>query len=78
MHDVNAPSIVEAKELLQLVVSSALSCPFFSQWWRTQSEEQVTRYRMECANEAFIEKMLNPVGLWRIEELWKDGQLQRV
>ena len=53
-------------------------CILSFQWWRTQSEEGFTAYRLECGDEEFIEKMLKPTGLWRIEELWKDGQLEQV
>ena len=49
-----------------------------SQFWRTKSEEQVTDYRLEVADEHYIKKMMDPPGLWRVPELWKDGQLALV
>lgn len=63
------------EEITRVDFSYEIDDPYKFQWWRSQSEEQVTRYRMECANEEFIGEMMDPIGKWRIEELWKDGQL---
>jgi len=64
------------EEITRLDFSYEIDDPKKFEWWRTQSEEQITQYRIECGDQEFAERMLNPVGKWRIEELWKDGQLE--
>jgi len=65
------------EEITRLDFSYEIDDPKKFEWWRTQSEEGFTAYRLECGDEEFIERMLKPTGLWRIEELWKDGQLEQ-
>ena len=49
-----------------------------SQGWRKSTDAQVMRYRQECADHHYKERMMDPKGRWRVPELWKDGQLELV
>jgi len=65
------------EEITRLDFSYELDDAQKFEWWRTQSDEQITQYRIECTNEEEIDRMLDPPGRWRVEELWKDGQLEK-
>jgi len=44
--------------------------------WKRLDEELITEYRLECGDHQSIEEWLSPKGLWRVPELWKDGQME--
>lgn len=64
------------EEITRLDFSYEMDDPKKFEWWRTQSDAQITEYRMECADYKFIEEQLKPPGMWRVPELWKDGQME--
>lgn len=64
------------EEITRCDFSYEIDDPKKFQNWRQESEEQITDYRLECCDETYIARMLNPTGKWRIEELWKDGQME--
>jgi len=64
------------EEITRLDFSYQIDDPKKFEWWRTQSDAQITEYRMECGDWHYIGKMLDPKGRWRVPELWKEGQLE--
>jgi len=64
------------EEITRVDFSYEIDDPLKFKGWRKSTDAQVMRYRQECADDYYKEKILDPKGRWRVPELWKDGQLE--
>jgi len=63
------------EDITRLDFSYEIDDPKKFEDWRNATDDVVSDYRIECQDPDKTQKWLHPPGLWRVPELWIDGQL---